>query len=163
MAERWVLNASPLIVLSKINHQNLLEQLADEILVPQAVLAEINAGPPDDHARRFLAEEPFPVAPVANEPSILAWDLGAGESAVLSYALTHPGWKAIVDDGAARRAARILDIPISGTLGIIIRARKENRIPAAVPLLKALQDQGFRLDDDVIRIALERTVGEEWP
>ena len=51
MAERWVLNASPLIVLAKINHQHLLAQLADEIAIPQAVLAEKYAGPTGDPAR----------------------------------------------------------------------------------------------------------------
>ena len=163
MAERWVLNASPLIVLCKIDHQHLLEHLAGEILVPQAVLTEINAGPADDPARQFLADETFPVTEIIIEPEVTAWDLGAGESSVLSHALNHPGWKAIIDDGAARRAARALDIPVLGTLGIIIRARRANLIPAAVPVLKALQDEGFRLDDEVIRPALKETVGEDWP
>ena len=43
MAERRVLNASPLIVLAKVNHQHLLRQLAGEIAIPQAVLTEIEA------------------------------------------------------------------------------------------------------------------------
>jgi len=50
VTERWVVNASPLIALSKINHQHLLLKLADEIAVPEAVLAEVNAGPADDPA-----------------------------------------------------------------------------------------------------------------
>jgi predicted nucleic acid-binding protein len=101
MAERWVANASPLIVLSKINQQQLLEQLADELALPEAVLVEINAGPEEDAARRYLAESPLPVVSVMPEPLVAAWDLGAGESAVLAHALAHPGWKAVVDDGAA--------------------------------------------------------------
>jgi hypothetical protein len=36
-------------------------------------------------------------------------------------------------------------------------------IPAAAPLLKLLQAHGFRLDDTVIRIALQQTTGETWP
>ena len=116
MTERWVLNASPLIVLCKIDEQHLLEQLASDILVPHAVISEINAGPEPDPARQFLAEEPYLGAKVAVEPEVTSWDLGAGDSAVLSHAHTHPGWKAIIDDGAARRAARALDIPVLGTL-----------------------------------------------
>ena len=103
MAEQWVLNASPLIVLAKINHQHLLIQLAEEIAIPQAVLAEINAGPTGDPARQFLATPPFPVLEAAPDPVVVAWDLGAGESAVLSHALINPGWTAVVDDGAALR------------------------------------------------------------
>lgn len=43
MAERWVVNASPLIVMAKIGHAQLLSALADEIVVPQTVVDEINA------------------------------------------------------------------------------------------------------------------------
>ena len=123
MAEHWAVNASPLIVLSKINQQHLLTQLSEEIVVPQAVIAEINVGPADDPARRFLSTSPLPVVSVPSDPTILAWDLGAGETAVLSYALANHGWKAVLDDGLARRCARVLAIPLTGTLGIIIRAR----------------------------------------
>ena len=162
MAERWVLNASPLIVLAKINHQHLLPQLADEILIPQAVLAEINAGPTGDPARQFLATSPLSVAEVTPDPVVVAWDLGTGEVAVLSHALTHRGWTAVVDDGAARRCARALGIPLLGTLGLVLRARLAGHIPAAVPVLRAIQAQGFRLDDEVIRLSLQQTVGESW-
>jgi predicted nucleic acid-binding protein len=115
MAERWVLNASPLIVLAKINHQHLLTQLADEIVIPQAVLAGINAGPTGDPARQYLTISPFPVVEAAPDPLVVAWDLGAGEVAVLSHTFTHRGWTAVVDDGAARRCARALGIPLLGT------------------------------------------------
>jgi predicted nucleic acid-binding protein len=136
--------------------------LADEIVVPGAVLAEIDAGPADDLARQYLAGVPFPVVDVVLEPVVAAWDLGAGEAAVLSHALVNPGWTAVVDDGAARRCARALDIPMIGTLGLILRARLAGLIPAAVPVLRAIKAQGFHLDDDVIRLALQQTTGESW-
>ena len=41
MPERWVVNASPLIVLAKIDRLDLLVQQADELLVPQAVVNEM--------------------------------------------------------------------------------------------------------------------------
>ncbi len=162
MIERWVVNASPLIVLSKVGHQHLLTELADEIVVPQAVVDEINAGPIGDPARRFLASLPFPTVTTVSDPLVLAWDLGAGETAVLSYALNRNGWRTVIDDGAARRCAQAFDIPLIGTLGVILRARKANLIPSASSVLKALREQGLRLDDAVIRTALQRTVGERW-
>ncbi len=76
MIERWVVNASPLIVLAKVGYQHLLTALADEVVVPQAVVDEINAGPIDDPARRFLASSPFPTIITVSEPLVLAWDLG---------------------------------------------------------------------------------------
>ncbi len=162
MTERWVVNASPLIVLSKIDHQHLLLKLADEIAVPEAVLAEVNAGPADDPARRFLGTFPLPVVAIAPDPEVLAWDLGAGETAVLSWALANPGWSAVLDDGMARRCAHTLSVPLLGTLGIIIRARRAGLIAAAAPVLRALQAQGLRLDEAVVREALRRTVGESF-
>ena len=69
----------------------------------------------------------------------------------------------VVDDGAAPRFARALGVPLNGTLGIIIRARRAGIIPAAAPVLHDLQAHGFRLHDDVIREALARTVDEAWP
>lgn len=161
MNERWVVNASPLIVLAKVGYLHLLTALADELVVPQAVVDEINAGPIDDLARVFLANSPFPTIATVSDPLVLAWDLGAGETAVLSYALNN-GWRAVIDDGAARRCAQTFDIPLIGTLGVILRARKANLIPSASSVLKALREQGLRLDDAVIRTALQHAVGESW-
>ncbi len=163
MSERWVVNASPIIALAKIDQQDILLALADEIVAPQAVVDEINAGPTDDPARRFLASSPLPAIKVAVNPIIQAWDLGSGETAVLSYAFEQRDWKAVIDDGAARRCARALDIPMIGTLGVILKAWKAQLFPEAAPLLKALRDQGFRLDDQVIRQALKKVTGEDWP
>lgn len=162
MPEHWVVNASPLILLAKIEHVHLLEELADQVIVPEAVLAEVNNGPIRDPARRFLAARPLQIVPVAPHPMIAAWDLGEGEAGVLGYATRHPGWKAIIDDGAARRCARALGIPHLGTLGVILRARQSGLIAAAVPLLRALRIEGIRLDDAVIRAALAATSDETW-
>lgn len=93
---------------------------------------------------------------------ILAWDLGTGETAVLSFAVANAGWSAVLDDGAARRCARALDIPLLGTLAIILRARRAGLIRAAVPLLQALRNAGIRLDDRVIQKALSELCNEEW-
>lgn len=162
MPNRWVVNASPLIILAKIDSLHLLTELAEEIVVPRAVLTEIIAGPVDDPARLFLNSTPLPIVPVVADPMVLAWDLGNGETAVLSHALTYSGWTVVIDDGAARRCARALDIPLIGTLGVIIKARQVGLIPAAAPILKELQLYGFRLDERIVRQALLQTVGEDW-
>jgi len=64
MTDRWVINASPLIVLSKIDQQELLWQLATELVVPDAVFAEVNAGPAADPARLYLEEIQLVAVPV---------------------------------------------------------------------------------------------------
>lgn len=163
MAEQWVVNASPLISLARIEQIHLLTELADDLLVPAAVVDEVMAGPEDDPARLYLSHSPLPNAQVALVPSVQAWDLGSGESAVLSYAYHHPGWRAVVDDGAARKCAKALGIPVIGTLGIVLRAAVNHKILAAAPLLHQLHAAGFRLNHEVIRVALAETTGESWP
>ena len=162
MSERWVVNASPIIVLAKVAHQHLLLQLPDQFVIPEAVIAEIHDGPEDDPARLFLYDHTLPVVAVPPQPAISAWDLGAGETAVLSYAQENPGWRVVIDDNMARRCARSFSIPIIGTLGIVLRARRAGLIEAAVPLLRSLVAHGFRIDEDVIRPALKDIVGESW-
>ncbi|HEX2687058.1 MAG TPA: DUF3368 domain-containing protein [Kofleriaceae bacterium] len=49
-----------------------------------------------------------------------------------------------------------------GTLGLILRAKRQGRIPSAADVLRALLAQGFYLDDKVISQALANTVGETW-
>jgi predicted nucleic acid-binding protein len=53
MPKKWVVNASPLIVLARINHLFLLHNLAEEIVVPAGVAKEIGHGPDDDPARQW--------------------------------------------------------------------------------------------------------------
>lgn len=163
MSERWVINASPLILLAKVQQLDLLSQLAETIIVPEAVVAEVLAGPADDPARRFLETEPVTKVDVSAHPLILAWDLGSGETAVLSHALANPGWKAIIDDGAARRCAHTLDLPLAGTLAIILAARQKQLIPAAVPVVRTLLSHGFRVNETTLKLALWETVSEIWP
>jgi predicted nucleic acid-binding protein len=44
VSEAWVVNASPLILFSRIGRLDLIERLAPTILVPNAVIEEIRAG-----------------------------------------------------------------------------------------------------------------------
>jgi hypothetical protein len=50
----WIVNASPLILLGKINRLELLAALAPSFVIPAAVLSEILAGPDLDPARTWV-------------------------------------------------------------------------------------------------------------
>jgi predicted nucleic acid-binding protein len=160
--ERWIVNASPLICLAKAGHLDLLLKLPDEVIVPSAVVEEIQAGQSGDPAQIALASGKFPVSAIAVLPEILAWDLGIGETAVLSYALSNPGWTAIIDDRAARKCALSFSIPTRGTLAVVILAKKRGLVNSAGEVMRSLQAVGLRLDDETIRVALKKTVNEDW-
>jgi predicted nucleic acid-binding protein len=154
---RWVVNASPLIFLAQIEALPLLKELADEILVPFSVRDEVLAPkkqkPPVKLPDWLSLREDLPL------PSEIAgWDLGAGESQVLAHALVS-GSEAVLDDFEARQCARALGVPITGTLGVILRAKKSKLIPAARPLLEELLRRGLYLSKELLEPAL-REVGE---
>ena len=160
--DRWIVNASPLICLAKAGYLDLLLKLPDEVIVPSVVVEEIQAGQSDDPAQVALASGKFPVSTIPVLPEILAWDLGIGETAVLSYALSNPGWTAIIDDRAARKCALSFSIPTKGTLAVVILAKKHGLVNSAGDVMRSLRAAGLRLDDETIRVALKKTVNEVW-
>lgn len=164
MAENWILNASPLIVLARIGQEELILTLADQVVVPRAVVTEIEAGPTQDKARQILVADQFAIVDSPPpSPELLSWDLGSGEIAVLSLAMAERMWVAILDDAAARKCARSFSIPIKGTLAIVLMAKQRGLISSAAGVIQCLVDEGFRIDDRIVREALARMVGEEWP
>lgn len=163
MSERWILNASPTIIMARIGKLGLLTSLPDEVVLPEAVAEEVKAGPEGDAARLAVETNTFRVIETPEpSPELIAWDLGAGETSVISYALEHPTWTAILDDGAARRCAASFGIHVKGSLAVVILARKRGIIPSAKQILQAMREAGLRLDDRIIRQALKETVGEDW-
>ena len=161
MAERPAVNASPLILLAGAGRLPLLRVAGPEVVVPAAVAREVRRAGPDDPAVRALVSMPWLVVlpDPAIPPSLLAWDLGPGESAVLAWAAAEPGTEAIVDDLAARRCAAAMGIPARGTLGIVLVARKRGLLPAARPVLEEMRRAGMYLSDRVLNRALA-LVGE---
>ena len=137
MADRWVSNASPLIVLARSGHLDLLHALPSPVLVPVAVLSELEAG----DARDGAASAVRALACVTRTDdidvpdSIVAWRLDAGESQVLAHAATRNGTGVLLDDRAARRCARTLGLPMLGTIGLIVRAKGAGIVPAAGPVI----------------------------
>jgi predicted nucleic acid-binding protein len=158
---RRIVNASPLILLAKVGQLELLRAGVPEILVPDAVLREVSARGPADpvllevQRASWLRLVPTPPTP----PEVLVWDLGEGESSVLSMALQDSECEALLDDRDARRCAQVLGIGTRGTIGLIILARQIGSIPAARPVLEQVRRAGLFATYDLVRQALA-LVGE---
>jgi len=80
--------------------------------------------------------------------------LGPGESEVLTWARHNPGYEAILDDRAARDCAITLGIPVRGTLGVVLLAKREGLIPYVRPVFDELLDAGLRTAPSVLDMAL---------
>lgn len=158
---RRIVDASPLILLGKIARLDLLRVGGPEVVVPGAVLEEVGGHEPDEAAaQEIVLASWIRVAPSAPIPSsIQAWDLGAGETAVLALALDDRDCEVILDDRDAKRCAQTLGISMRGTLGLVLLAKQLGEVPAARPLVDQLKHNGLYLTDQVINQALA-LVGE---
>lgn len=161
MAERAVVNASPLIFLSRAGLLDLLQLISSEIIVPEIVAKEIEIrGESDPTAQAIGSTAWLLVTPTPPVPTqIQSWGLGPGESSVLAWAHTHPGSEAIIDDLAGRRCAAAFNIPVRGTLGLALIAKQRGHIPSARYVLMQLRQGGMYLSDHVMNDALA-LVGE---
>ena len=156
-----VCNTSPLQYLHQIGQLRILPALAGSIIVPISVQAELDAGiakgldlPKIENLNWIQIR-----APISVKAASLIADLGPGESQVLMLALEMPGSIALLDDGLARRVAIARGIPIKGTLGLLLDAKRAGHIPVVKPSLDKLQDLGFRLAEPT-RAAVLKLAGE---
>ena len=156
MADRWVINASPVILLAKAGIIRLLPELCDELIVPAGVVAEVQRGRVADLGREWLDGEGrnfvFPPPPL--HPALSRWSGGAGEAEVISWALANPGFLAVLDDRAARRQAAVLGVPVLGSLRVIVLANDRGLIPRARPVLERLRGSGAYVSDALIDRAI---------
>lgn len=155
-----VIDASPLIFLARSHHLDLLHYFASEVWVPRPVADEVLQRGERDVTTQAIQNTPWLVTrPVTEIPSsIVTWRLGAGESATLALAATQV-LEAIIDDLAGRECAASLGIPVRGTLGIVLAAKRRGLIPQARPVIEHMMAGGLYLSRRVLDQALQR-VGE---
>ena len=158
---RWVVNASPLILLGKVEQIQLLGALAGEIAVPRAVIREVSAKPDGERTVQTLTalESAIIVDDEVPPANILSWDLGSGETQVISHAVMHSADRVVIDDLEARRCAKAMGIAIIGTLGIVGRAKVSGLIDQAEPVIRRLRETGLYASEDLVQRLL-REVGE---
>lgn len=142
-----VTDSSPLIYLARADRLWLLQLLSSTVLVPEAVAREIEAKNEADAAARALRSNDWLriVGPIAVPKEIQRRDLGRGEVAVLSWAVAHLGTTAVIDDREARRCAQALNVPVVGTLGLVLRAKSSGVISSARRELERLIEHGMYL------------------
>ncbi len=158
--EKIVLNASPLILLCNGELDFILPKMFTEIIVPEAVWQEIVSGSHLDRAAQLLPElvwlKKESVVPV---PEIIRWDLGVGETEVLSFAAKHSDYTPVVDDMLAKKCARALGIETMGTGAILILAKEQGLIESVEQSLRKLQNVGLWISEPIIQL-LKRKAGE---
>jgi uncharacterized protein len=151
--DRVICDTSPLFYLHRLGQLLLLQQLYRRILVPEAVFAELLTGRNQGEdvptltqydwieIHRIHTQDPLP----------LISDLGSGETEVLTLALEEPGSLVVLDDRYAREIATRKNIRLTGTAGVLLKAKADGHLPAVKPLLDELELLGFHLSKVVRR------------
>jgi len=150
-------DTSPLQYLHQAECLDLLPALYGSIFVPEGVEAELASGRargvslPDLGKLDWVQVLPAPHRRILP----LAVDLGRGEREVLALAMERTGALALLDDSLARHFARYLEIPFTGTLGILLKAKAAKYLEAVRPVVDRLQALGFRLASQTRSSVLE--------
>lgn len=80
---------------------------------------------------------------------LLELQIDKGESSAIALALELVDCTVILDDNKARKIARNLGINITGTLGVIIKAKLTGKIPSIKPYLEKIKATNFRLSAEI--------------
>jgi predicted nucleic acid-binding protein len=128
-----VSNTSPLLNLSIINHLFLLKEQFPEIIIPDAVLAELKINenlPGSQYLREALAAHWIKVKSVENKPfvQLLRRELDQGESEAIALAIELNADWLLLDEQEGRKTARTFGLNITGVLGIILRAWHQGKL-----------------------------------
>lgn len=155
-----VADAGPIIALAAIRRFEILHQLADEVIVPRAVFAEVIAGAPRAGAAELQGAVWVTVADgVADLVAAYGLLVDRGEAEALAIAEARRDSLLVIDDLRARRIARRLGLRFTGTLGILARGKRARLLDRVRPEVQRLADAGFRIDDS-LRDAFLESMGE---
>ena len=157
-----VCNSSPLIHLARIGELELLRDLFEEVLVPEAVYREcVIEGRERDDARKIQRASWIRIAGIKNIElkKALNTSLDEGESEAIVLALQEKADLILLDDYEAREFARIYNLKITGIIGILLKAKYMGRISSLSEILENLKDTGFWLNED-LRSQILRDAGE---
>jgi predicted nucleic acid-binding protein len=156
-----VINTGPLIALvAACGDLEILRLLYDKVLVPAEVAQEIRAGGVNGFAvLQFNAATSW-LRLFPNELEISPFlynTLDRGEASVIQLAMNENIDTVCIDETIGRRAARLNGLQLTGSIGILLRAKKEKRILSVASAIKLMQDRGIWLSEKVSKIALKES------
>lgn len=158
--ERIVINTSPLLALiAGLEDLSFLETLYQEVLVPYEVGQEIlrggqfGFGVTEFQQATFFKklDLPLKIAP------LLLNSLDLGEASVIQLALDRDISTVCIDEAMGRRIARLSNLQVTGSIGILLRAQREGYQFLMGDAIARMVQRGIRLSDTVIQIALRES------
>ena len=156
-----VADASPLILLAKLDRLSLLPQLYRQVLIPPAVVRELQAkrDPTFPALERFISTATVQAPGIVRLLQALSGHLGSGESEAIALAAEISDAILVMDDAEGRQAARELGLRVTGLLGVMVEGKAKGLLPRVAPVLDELVAAGFWLSEAMRSVVL-RSVGE---
>ncbi len=157
--EALVVNTGPIIALiAGYGDLSLLEYVYKRVLVPFEVCQEIDAGGVSgfgiDEFRKasFIEKQSEPL----NISTFLKNSLDSGEASVIQLALNEKIHTVCIDEAIGRRIARLNGLKLTGSIGVLIRAKKCGLDFSMSEIINRMQSQGIYLSRRVIDFALRQ-------
>ena len=151
-----IINNSPLVFLWILNLLPLLRELYTDVWIPEEVQEEF-LGTDTIVRRSSLNGAPWiRTVSLTNPQSTSVYGgLDRGEASVLALAKEHNAHLVIIDEKKAREEAKQIGLPVKGTVGVLLEAKKKGLIDAIKPLLETLRDNGMYLEQSLIDKVLQ--------
>ncbi|MEH2135340.1 DUF3368 domain-containing protein [Nostoc sp.] len=159
--ESIVINTAPIISLVAALGDLDVLQLYTQVLVPFEVCQELLAGGASGfavaefEAATWLQKWPTPL----NISPLLLNSLDLGEASVIQLALNESIQTVCIDETVGRRIARLSGLTLTGSIGILLRAKQEGYPVLMRQAIERMINRGIRLSGTVIAVAL-RQAGE---
>ncbi len=158
-----VSDTSPIRALVHLGHIQVLHELFNDVLIPPAVVSELER-PRSRLTPVRLSELPFLCVQSPRNRSVvneLQATLGPGESEAIALALEVKAEALLIDESAGRATALQHGLRPVGALGVLLQAKQQGLIGPLKPLLTRLESElNFYIADPVRREVLTRA-GEE--
>lgn len=159
MPELVVTNTTPIISLALVGKLSLLQQLYGQVFMPPAVQREVLVGGQSGIGVAELQQATWlkvlPLIDPSRADADLLADLDRGEAEAICLAQEQNASLLILDERLARQYAQNLGLTITGTLGVLLRAKDQKLIGQIRPLITQLRQGGIRLDEALIRRVLQ--------
>jgi predicted nucleic acid-binding protein len=152
-----VADTSPLNYLIRLGRPDVLHKIYGHVLVPHAVLIEMQHPEAPTEVRAWASAPPLWLEErqVERVDESLAAELGPGEREAITLALEVRADVLLIDERAGRKEAEERHIKVAGTLAVLLQAslRGYFELPEAI---KQLRQYGFRASPPVEALMLAR-------
>ena len=157
--EELIINTGPLLALiAGIGDLSLLELLYKRVLVPFEVCQEIEAGGASGFGVSAFRRSSF-IEKQSNPLTITPFlrnVLDLGEASVIQLALDESIHTVCIDESMGRRIARLNGLKLTGSVGVLIRAKKDGFGFSMREAINRMQSQGIYLSQKVVDFALKQ-------